>query len=236
MKVYFSRTILPIHFTATMGRDSASGKAILVYGVKLVDDKSAQVNWLITKRRFKNFEYDKSLFAMAARAVPDKQANLKDDEMVPEAVAKRAHPATKKLLVMVGDELSEEEKNINDKAGFYGNDPREVAEDFAHEAIKQVLGEENDLALRLISARSGYEHYDKEFLPSVLILESTSLTCDLESLEPEVQALSLGPSLPVAKNTEKVNGQFKKVLSAFGIEDAPDPEWHLVLAVDCDPR
>ena len=76
--------------------------------------------------------------------------------MVPEAVAKSARLATKKLLVMNDDELSEEEEKISNESGFYDTDPRELA----CEANKQMLGEENHVALRVITATSAYESDD----------------------------------------------------------------------------
>lgn len=218
-----------------MGRDSASSKFVVVYGVAIKIPSSPR--WDIFKHRLRNFKYDHSLFAMSSRAVKDKQ----EFEKLPEPIAKCARTATEPFLISNDDDkeaLSDEEKKMGD-GQRYDNMNDYGIEGLLAGAIKQILGEDTEIEAFANQARSGYE-YDGDEVCKPIIIIAGKTAFSVNSYEPETACYELDIS-PFTSNEptehEAIAKKISKVTEALGLETLnTEPAWQVITECNFDPN
>lgn len=232
-----------------MGLQSADGIAKLAYGylIEIPED----VSWCVFGDRIKKFQYDSSLFATAARALPDK-ASLKDDTgVLPEPLAKSARMTLRSILTTTdSDDLTDAEKELQEETEDFENCAFAVTynlKDDIDQAIVKVLGEDHGLELSVVCASGGYEGDDGHLHP-IIVLEASAYTKQVELDYPGTFAVSLGSIIEQPHDLEEFHAKLDKVMTAFGLKAQSTSSksseedqlsslgWHLIAACAGNPN
>lgn len=188
------------------------------------------------QKRLKEYKYDDSLFATAARSMA-KSGELDDAAAaIPEQIAEAARVASRPVLISQTDEqaMTEDEKKIEHE---WDDDCIDNHHPDAGNAIDKILGDDHGLELRVFVAFSGYEGDCDDYMDPILFLfHEASCVVDENECRPHAKAHAF--SLPVLAKEEEtqINANMDKVLHALGLEAEAEPTWQLIVTNSCNPR
>lgn len=202
-----------------MGRESHV-EIVVAYGAVIELPTSPSV--LLLCKRLLDFE--NSLFATAARAVP--KQDLDDESGLPEQIAKSARIVRSILISSYDtDAMTEEEcAALEEKEGEDDSlDDARIGR-ASEAAINKIAGDGHGLELKAYKGLIYWDNHDD----GVLLLEHVKSrfvrTCVNEGV-----AAAMTLNMPTIERKEEIDGNIHQVLRALGLETEGDPGWQLVV-------